>query len=78
MVCKMQHYIYVVFRYELSAFQNGLIVSSSLLGALLGSVGAFFVGEKLGRRKELLLASGLYGGLTVSVILSLIFFFQHW
>ena len=37
-------------------------MSLSLFGALLGSVGAFFVGDKLGRKKELLLAAGLYGG----------------
>lgn len=36
-------------------------MSSSLLGALMGSIGAFFVGDKLGRKKELFLAAGLYG-----------------
>ncbi|GMH43402.1 hypothetical protein BSKO_11324 [Bryopsis sp. KO-2023] len=45
----------------LSDFQVGSVVSSSLFGALVGSVGAFFVGDKLGRKKELLLAAGLYG-----------------
>eukprot|EP00803_Ostreobium_quekettii_P009160 evm.model.scf_959.3 EVM.evm.TU.scf_959.3 scf_959:19951-27131(-) len=47
--------------YDLTPFQSGLFVSLSLLGALLGSVGAFLFGDKLGRKKELLLASGLYG-----------------
>jgi len=46
--------------YSLSAFQSGLVVSSSLGGALLGSAAAFVYGDKLGRKKELLLASGLY------------------
>lgn len=45
----------------LSDFKVGTVVSSSLFGALVGSVGAFFVGDKLGRKKELLLAAGLYG-----------------
>lgn len=36
-------------------------MSSSLFGALSGSVGAFFVGDKLGRKKELFLAASLYG-----------------
>ena len=39
------------------------MVSASLLGALAGSAVAFFAGNRnsLGRRKELLLASALYG-----------------
>jgi len=48
-------------RYQLTPFQSGLVVSSSLAGALAGSVGAFLFGDRLGRRKELLLASVLYG-----------------
>lgn len=48
-------------RYDLTSFQSGLVVSSSLGGALVGSMGAFLFGDKLGRRKELLLASTLYG-----------------
>ena len=48
-------------RYELSPLQSGLAVSSSLLGALAGSAGAFAFGEKLGRRRELLLAAACYG-----------------
>jgi MFS family permease len=50
-------------RYSLSAFQSGLVVSMSLAGALLGSGVALLYGDKLGRRKELLLAAGLYGEL---------------
>lgn len=52
-------------RYNLTSFQSGLVVSSSLGGALVGSMGAFLFGDKLGRRKELLLASSLYGALRV-------------
>jgi hypothetical protein len=37
------------------------VVSSSLLGALAGSGGAFAFGDRLGRRGELLLAAVLYG-----------------
>lgn len=55
--------------YSLSAFQSGLVVSLSLAGALLGSGAALLYGDKLGRRKELLLASGLYG--TASLIVAL-------
>ena len=50
-------------RYDLTSFQSGLVVSSSLGGALVGSMGAFLFGDKLGRRKELLLAASLYGAL---------------
>lgn len=48
-------------RYELTAFQSGLVVSMSLLGALLGSLIALATGNKLGRRTELIMASVLYG-----------------
>ena len=48
-------------RYQLSAFQSGLVVSTSLFGALAGSAAAFVVGDKLGRKRELLLAATLYG-----------------
>lgn len=47
--------------YSLSAFQSGLVVSMSLAGALLGSGGALVFGDKMGRKRELLLAAGLYG-----------------
>ena len=46
--------------YDLTPLQSGLVVSSSLAGALISSVAAFFVGDEIGRRKEILLASGLY------------------
>ena len=45
----------------MSPFQSGMVVSASLLGALAGSGAAFVFGDRLGRRKELLLASALYG-----------------
>ena len=48
-------------RYQLTSFQSGLVVSLSLFGALAGSAAAFVVGDPLGRKRELLLASGLYG-----------------
>ena len=50
-------------RYNLDSFQSGLVVSSSLFGALAGSSAAFVVGDKLGRRRELMLAAVLYGEL---------------
>ena len=50
-------------RYDLSSFQSGLVVSASLFGALGGSAAAFVVGDKLGRKRELLLAALLYGEL---------------
>jgi len=49
------------YRYDINSFQSGLIVSASLFGALAGSSAAFVVGDKLGRRRELLLAAALYG-----------------
>ncbi|CAL8468142.1 g7681 [Coccomyxa elongata] len=48
--------------YDLNAFQSGFVVSSSLLGALAGSAAAFVVGDKLGRKREILLGAVLYGG----------------
>jgi len=46
--------------YDLTPFQSGLVVSASLFGALVSSVAAFFVGDGLGRRREILLAAVLY------------------
>ncbi|GAB4813293.1 hypothetical protein N2152v2_000339 [Parachlorella kessleri] len=46
--------------YSLNAFQSGLVVSLSLAGALLGSLVALLYGDRLGRKKELLAAAGLY------------------
>lgn len=60
----------------LTSLEVGGAVSSSLFGALLGSVGAFFVGDKIGRKKELLLAAALYGE-QKSICLNLIPFYQH-
>ncbi|KAK9818055.1 hypothetical protein WJX72_006373 [[Myrmecia] bisecta] len=51
--------------YNLTSFQSGAVVSSSLLGALLGSAAAFVVGDKLGRKRELLLAAVLYGAAAI-------------
>lgn len=45
---------------ELSAFSRGLVVSGSLIGALLSSICAVAFGDGIGRRRELLLASALY------------------
>ncbi|KAK9787605.1 hypothetical protein WJX73_003758 [Symbiochloris irregularis] len=46
----------------LSSFESGLVVSSSLFGALAGSAAALWVGDALGRKRELLLAAACYGG----------------
>ncbi|EFN53468.1 hypothetical protein CHLNCDRAFT_25635 [Chlorella variabilis] len=56
--------------YSLSAFQSGLVVSLSLAGALLGSGAALLYGDKLGRRRELLGASALYGAASLVVALA--------
>ncbi|KAF8072353.1 D-xylose-proton symporter [Scenedesmus sp. PABB004] len=45
----------------LSAFESGLVVSTSLFGALLGSLAALAGGNRVGRRTELLAAAGLFG-----------------
>ncbi|CAG9460889.1 unnamed protein product [Pedinophyceae sp. YPF-701] len=47
--------------YALSSVQSGLVVSSSLFGALGGSVLALVFGDRLGRKTELLSAGALYG-----------------
>ena len=39
--------------YDLNSFQEGAVVSLSLLGALGGSVAALFYGDKLGRKREI-------------------------
>lgn len=44
----------------LSPLQSGLVVSSTLAGALLGSLAALTKGDDLGRRAELQLSAGLY------------------
>ena len=44
----------------LTSLDQGLVVSSSLLGALAGSVAVLALGDRLGRRSELLGASALY------------------
>lgn len=54
--------------YSLSPLQSGLIVSLSLAGALLGSLGALVYGDKIGRKKELLLGSALYGASAISFL----------
>ncbi|KAL3146782.1 hypothetical protein ABBQ38_014764 [Trebouxia sp. C0009 RCD-2024] len=56
--------------YSLSPFLSGLVVSSSLFGALAGSVGAFIFGDKLGRRRELMLAACLYGASAILLYLA--------
>lgn len=48
-------------RYQLTSWQEGQVVSASLLGALAGSALAFVVGDKLGRKRELQLGAALYG-----------------
>lgn len=55
--------------YALSSLQSGLVVSLSLAGALIGSFGALLFGDRLGRKRELLLASVLYivGSITTSL-----------
>jgi len=46
--------------FDLTPIQSGLVVSSSLAGALISSVAAFFIGDEVGRRREILLAAILY------------------
>jgi len=47
--------------YNLSSLESGLFVSGSLFGALVASALALVYGDKLGRKRELLLAALLYG-----------------
>ncbi|KAL6967580.1 hypothetical protein U1Q18_033388 [Sarracenia purpurea var. burkii] len=47
--------------FNLSAVQLGLVVSGSLYGALLGSLLVYPIADFLGRRRELMIASVLYG-----------------
>jgi len=46
----------------LTPLASGAVVSSSLAGALLGSTITLILGDKLGRKQEILLAAALYGG----------------
>ncbi|KAH9316493.1 hypothetical protein KI387_025120, partial [Taxus chinensis] len=46
--------------YSMSSIENGLVVSGSLFGALIGSIIAFNVADILGRRRELMVAAMLY------------------
>ncbi|KNA20180.1 hypothetical protein SOVF_054960 [Spinacia oleracea] len=59
--------------FNLSAVQQGLVVSGSLYGALFGSIAVFPIADFLGRRRELLIAATLYaiGGLTTAFAPSL-------
>lgn len=61
MVLPIRLFCVLCSRYDLTSLQEGLVVSSSLLGGMLGSIGAAFGGRLLGRKRELLLASLLYG-----------------
>eukprot|EP01023_Acetabularia_acetabulum_P013149 TRINITY_DN16287_c0_g1_i2.p1 TRINITY_DN16287_c0_g1~~TRINITY_DN16287_c0_g1_i2.p1 ORF type:complete len:556 (-),score=93.06 TRINITY_DN16287_c0_g1_i2:290-1795(-) len=54
--------------FGLSSIEQGLVVSMSLAGALVGSISTLFVGDILGRRRELILASILYGVAALAVI----------
>jgi hypothetical protein len=60
---------------SLTPFQSGLVVSLSLAGALAGSAAALVKGDALGRRRELLLAAGLYGGRKTKIGCSYFLFF---
>ncbi|GLJ39000.1 hypothetical protein SUGI_0794970 [Cryptomeria japonica] len=46
--------------YNLSSIEDGLVVSGSLFGALIGSIIAFNVADILGRRRELIVAAMFY------------------
>lgn len=46
--------------YELTSLETGLVVSGSLYGALLGSLLAFNIADRLGRRREIITAGVLY------------------
>ncbi|CAN1150562.1 D-xylose-proton symporter-like 3, chloroplastic [Linum perenne] len=54
--------------FSLSAVQLGLVVSGSLYGALFGSILVYPTADFLGRRRELIIAAGLYllGGITTA------------
>ncbi|XP_021720803.1 D-xylose-proton symporter-like 3, chloroplastic [Chenopodium quinoa] len=59
--------------FNLSAVQQGLVVSGSLYGALFGSIIVYPIADFLGRKRELLIAAALYaiGGLTTAFAPSL-------
>ena len=46
--------------FALDPIAQGAVVSCSLFGALAGSLGALVYGDRLGRRRELLIAAGCY------------------
>ena len=45
---------------NLSGVMNSVLTAASLMGATLGSVMVFYVGEPLGRRRELMIGALLY------------------
>jgi len=62
--------------FELSDHQQSLGMSASLTGAAVASVAVMFIGDQLGRRRELMLAGLLYA--TGSVLSSLTFQHDVW
>jgi len=49
----------------LSSFAISSLTSAEVIGATIATVSVFYVGEQLGRRRELLLGAGLYMGSSV-------------
>ncbi|KAK1322071.1 hypothetical protein QJS10_CPA03g01685 [Acorus calamus] len=60
--------------FSLSSVQLGLVVSGSLYGALIGSLGVYPIADFLGRRRELIIAAALYiaGGLITGLAPNLV------
>lgn len=64
--------------YNLTSLQQGLIVSGSLYGAILGSIPAFKFADFLGRRRELMTAAIFYIVGALISALAPIFRFDFW
>ena len=58
-------------RGQLSVLASGVVTSSSLFGALLGSIATFLLKDRIGRRSEMFISASAYGALPTDA--SLIF-----
>lgn len=57
-------------QFSLSSLETEVAASALLLGCLLGAAGASLIGDRIGRRKSLLLAAILFAGSTIGAALA--------
>lgn len=52
--------LFIEKQFQLSAFENGLVVSATLIGAVFGSVGSGWLADLYGRKRMLLIAAWVF------------------